>query len=245
MKYKSIVYKVKCALNYLQMSLRRETLGKISVHWLSQTVKRSPILEMNKLPHDTDPKTLVLLRKIPSKAILEIGTGNGDGLVQLAKNHSNSLILGIEQNNEYFNKTLRRISHSTYPNVKIIHSEAIATLRSYFPDRYFDEIYITCPDPWPKRRHERHRITYINNFRIILNKLSSNGTIQIITDNPAFAHTTEKSLAILQKEMPLTYFAEKYTTLPRHIFRTKYIKKWEKVGSSFWLYRISIDTIMS
>ena len=45
------------------------------------------------------------------------------------------------------------------PNVQLLHVDG-SSLTEYFADGEVDRIYLNFSDPWPKKRHEKRRLTY-------------------------------------------------------------------------------------
>ena len=114
---------------------------------------------------------------------LEIGFGNGDNLVQSAKNYPGSLFIGAEP---FLNSTvqcIQKLKKNNITNVKIWHDD-IKKILSFIPPNSISEIKILFPDPWPKTKHKSRRLIqpiFIEYLSLILNE---NGTITVGTDHP-------------------------------------------------------------
>lgn len=101
----------------------------------------------------------------------------------------------------------------------------------------FDEIYIICPDPWPKARHHKRRLIK-HDFLILLSKvLKNNGTVYISTDWENYAESIEEEVEkttesfeykkISNAGMPVTRFQQRAINEGRaiHTFLLKALKK--------------------
>lgn len=185
---------------------------------------------------DIHPKNdLKKLTPYPTqKLVLEIGIGNGEHLEYLARQNPQTTFIGTELSKLYAEKAARRVQISGMKNAHVFYTETIRFLTEDVRNHCFDKIFIICPDPWPKKKHLKHRITYIQNLKILLKKLKPTGRIWLLTDNPVLAETTLESV----KALDISYKTNTYTDLPISIFRTKYIRKWEKTGSRFYSFEI-------
>ena len=47
----------------------------------------------------------------------------------------------------------------------------------------FDSIFVNFPDPWPKKRHHKRRLTFASRLKAMAMLLTPNGTIAFKTDN--------------------------------------------------------------
>jgi tRNA (guanine-N7-)-methyltransferase len=114
---------------------------------------------------------------------LEIGFGDGDFLIQMAKERPDLNYLGIEIKRNRFKKAVNNVLKQEVNNVKLLHMDATIALDEVFKPSTFIEVYINFPDPWPKDRHKKHRI--INNSS--LDKLSKimkpEGLLEIASDH--------------------------------------------------------------
>ena len=238
---KYFVYKAKQKVKHLLRTIDQKIIGNFLLKHGLKEIQYSPILDITKYPPQNDIKIFTPYKT--SGIFLEIGTGNGEHLVRLAKDNTDHTVIGFEITKEYVQKTAHRIMKEVCKNAKIVHGEARQLIEKYIPDKSVDKTYIICPDPWPKRRHIKHRITYFENFIPILKKLNTEGELILITDNVILAETLNQAVDHINEHKSFDIFvkSKKYSQLPKYVYRTKYIRKWEKQGSSFWYYSITIN----
>ena len=72
------------------------------------------------------------------------------------------------------------------------------------PNKIFDEIYIICPDPWPKARHHKRRLIKHDFLKILAKVLKKNGTAYISTDWENYAESIEEELEKLRISFSFT-----------------------------------------
>ena len=117
--------------------------------------------------------------------VLEIGTGKGDFICQMAVNNPELNFIGIEQNETVLAIALKKVIDLGLTNVKLIRVNA-GEMLSIFDTKEIDIIRLNFSDPWPKSRHEDRRLTspeFLNMYRNILN---DDGCVIFKTDNREF-----------------------------------------------------------
>ena len=114
------------------------------------------------------------------KNILEIGFGDGEHLLGLAKNNTDKYIVGVELYSLGVILAAKKLHRESVINAHLIEIDARDVLSKF--NSTFDEIYVLFPDPWRKKRHNKRRLIK-KDFIINLQKsLSLNGKIIIATD---------------------------------------------------------------
>ena len=123
--------------------------------------------------------------KNDNKLVLEIGTGKGDFISELALKNPNTNFIGIEQVETVLAFALRKIIEKKLENVKLIRVNANEML-SIFDTKEIDVIRLNFSDPWPKARHEDRRLTSPDFLKMYRNILNDDGCVIFKTDNREF-----------------------------------------------------------
>ena len=108
---------------------------------------------------------------------IEIGTGKGRFLMELAAVHPEINYVGIEKYSSVLLRAIQKMEENPLPNVRFIRMEAEHILR-YFAKGEAGRIYLNFSDPWPKARHARRRLTSKEYFSRISTKLSCSSVKQ-------------------------------------------------------------------
>lgn len=113
---------------------------------------------------------------------LEIGSGKGDFLVNMAKKFPDIFLLGIEKNVTCAGFTAKKLVENNIENAKLIFSD-VALITPHLSDKSVTAVFLNFSDPWPKKRHSKRRLTsetFLDEYRRIL---KDDGQIILKTDN--------------------------------------------------------------
>ena len=122
---------------------------------------------------------------------LEIGSGKGQFLVDMAKKYPDKFFVGLERNVTCCGFTAKKLVEEEIQNAKLMFINA-DILMDKIQDNSIEAIFLNFSDPWPKKRHHKRRLTadrYLANYYRVL---KSGGRLIIKTDNvDLFAFTLE------------------------------------------------------
>jgi tRNA (guanine-N7-)-methyltransferase len=171
-----------------------------------------------------------------TRLIVEVGPGRGDFMFHLAESQPDAEVVGIEIKGKRVDKLIRRIERRSLKNVRLIQDDARAALPRNFAGESVDEIHVHFPDPWPKKRHTKHRSMSYAFLRDCLRVLKIDGTITFITDHrpyaeavletfskvPEFQSCYDETLMMDAPDAFPTFFAQKWIAEEREITCQKY-----------------------
>ena len=127
-----------------------------------------------------------------NSSAIEIGFGEGEFLVEIAKDNPGWNYLGIEIKYFRYKKAIALARKENVRNIKFLHFDADLAVEQVLAENSFDMVYINFPDPWPKDRHQKHRI--INDrFLENLHRLMKDGSsLEFTSDHLDYVtHTIE------------------------------------------------------
>jgi tRNA (guanine-N7-)-methyltransferase len=135
--------------------------------------------------------TLEELSSFDRPYYLEIGSGKGQFLVDMAKKFPNKFFVGVERNVTCCGFTAKKLVEEEIINAKLMFINA-EVLMQEIKDESLEGIFLNFSDPWPKKRHHKRRLTamsYLDNYYRVLKK---GARLVIKTDNTdLFAFTLE------------------------------------------------------
>ena len=162
------------------------------------------------------------------KLYIELGTGKGDFITQLAELNPEIYFVGFEMETTVVYAAARKIRERNLTNVRLVVFD-INNIDEIFNDNEVDRIYINFCDPWPKKRHAKRRLTHVrflDKYRRILNP---EGIIQFKTDNRGlFDFSLEQFELANAKVNEISY--DLHAENPTDNIETEYEKKFSSLG---------------
>ncbi|HCP14414.1 MAG TPA: tRNA (guanosine(46)-N7)-methyltransferase TrmB [Peptococcaceae bacterium] len=125
----------------------------------------------------------VFQRKAPLH--LELGMGKGDFIIGMAQKHPEFNFIGVERVPEVQYVAAQKNLKEPLPNLRFLSLDAVE-LELFFQPGEVDRIYLNFSDPWPKKRHAKRRLTYVDMLKIYQKILKPGGQIHFKTDGEPF-----------------------------------------------------------
>ncbi|RLQ97890.1 tRNA (guanosine(46)-N7)-methyltransferase TrmB [Falsibacillus albus] len=125
---------------------------------------------------------------------IEVGTGKGKFVTEMAKANPEINYIGIELFESVLVTALDLILEDERPNVKLLNVNA-KDLTDYFAEGDVDRVYLNFSDPWPKTRHAKRRLTYKTFLNLYEKILVKGGEIHFKTDNQGLFEYSLKSFS--------------------------------------------------
>jgi tRNA (guanine-N7-)-methyltransferase len=132
--------------------------------------------------------------------VLELGCGKGEYTVGLSLKFPLKNFIGIDIKGARIWSGAKTAHESKIPNALFLRTR-IEFINSFFSEDEVDEIWITFPDPFPKRRNTGRRLTspfFLNTYRTFL---KNNGIIHLKTDEAELYNYTQKIIRRNNLEM--------------------------------------------
>jgi tRNA (guanine-N7-)-methyltransferase len=126
---------------------------------------------------------------------IEVGTGKGRFITEMAKSNPEINYIGIELQESVIVVALDKLIEEDLPNLQLLHVNG-GSLTQYFAKEEVDQVYLNFSDPWPKSRHEKRRLTsssFIKNYEEVL---IPEGEIHFKTDNQGLFEYSLSSFSI-------------------------------------------------
>lgn len=112
---------------------------------------------------------------------IEIGSGKGKFILNQALKNPDINFIGIE----IYASAICKITNyaETLPsNLRII-TRDVQEVFDFIPEKSVSGIFLNFSDPWPKKRHEKRRLTYASKLEGYRKILIPEGIIELKTDN--------------------------------------------------------------
>ena len=111
---------------------------------------------IKKLPVESNGDFLEFI-KLSKYLVLDLGCGAGNFLRDYALRDQNRQFVGFELRFKRLVKGAIKLKKRDLTNVRLVQSRA-EDLKLWLQGKKANEIYVNFPDPWPKKRHLKHRM---------------------------------------------------------------------------------------
>ena len=131
---------------------------------------------------------------------LEIGFGDGQSFLALAKSQPEYNFIGVETHQPGIGAVLMGVRDHQLSNVRIYYHDVMDVLEQSIQDASLAGIQIFFPDPWPKRRHRLRRLIQPEFVQLAAAKIQNGGILHLATDWEDYA---EHMMAVVSQEPTL------------------------------------------
>ena len=120
---------------------------------------------------------------------IELGAGKGDFIIERAASIPERNFLAIELSGSVARMLAVRVGRIEAANLRVLRADARAVVNLMLPDASVAAYHIYFPDPWPKKRHAKHRL-FTPHFAASLRRTlcARGGRVFVATDVAGYAH---------------------------------------------------------
>lgn len=191
------------------------------------------------LPRYAVDPTLTDLRRAfgrDAPLIVEIGSGNGDALIEMASAEPDVDFVGIEVHAPGVGRLLRGIAEHRLGNVRVAMRDAVEVLRDQVVADSLAALRIYFPDPWPKKRHHKRRLIQPEFVALAASRLVPNGLLHLATDWAPYA---EWMVEVISNEPRLDCIGDPFVPAPDWRPQTHFERRGMRRGHAIFdlLYR--------
>jgi tRNA (guanine-N7-)-methyltransferase len=127
--------------------------------------------------------------------VLEIGAGSAMLSLELARRHPDNFYIAVDIKGDRLYRGARQALEDKVDNIVFVRSE-IQHLGQIVPPHSAAQIWLTFPDPYPRRSDAKHRLTAPRYLKYYRQALTQNGVLHFKTDNqPLFDWSLEQLAA--------------------------------------------------
>jgi tRNA (guanine-N7-)-methyltransferase len=171
------------------------------------------------------------------KITMEIGFGDGEALLEVAKNNPENGFIGVEVHRPGVGHLLLEAEKRALTNIRVFNDDAVEVLNSAIGDQTIDKLCLYFPDPWPKKKHNKRRILQADFVEQVIRVLKLGGEFHFASDwQPYAVEALEKlnSTAGLKNLTKDNLYSERPSDRPM----TKFEKRGLKLGHGVWDIRM-------
>ena len=160
---------------------------------------------------------------------VEIGSGKGKFLLELAAAQPECDFLAVERAGKYHKLCCDRAARQGISNVRLVRTTAEDLLFRLLVAESVERLFVLFPDPWPKKRHHKRRLIKADVVEAMHTALIPGGRLLVKTDHEGYAEAISEVLqaaagfSVLDPEeaykgLPMTGFEKKYLHQGRPIY---------------------------
>lgn len=164
--------------------------------------------------------------------ILELGCGRGEYTVGMARLNPESNFIGVDIKGDRIWKGSKTADLENLHNAAFLRTQ-VQSLDDFFKPDEIDEIWITFPDPRPKKSDRKRRLTHPRFMELYRLLLKPGGRLHLKTDNQDFFLFTLEVIESMSGVTSLDYTEDVYTSSllrPELEIKTHYETLFSKQG---------------
>lgn len=163
---------------------------------------------------------------------VELGTGKGDFISQMAERFSEVNFIGIEKQQDVLIAAAKKVREMALGNVRLLVFD-IAQLERIFAPAEVSRFFVNFCDPWPKARHAKRRLTHRSFLMCYKELLAPAGKLVLKTDNRAlfdFSLEEFREMGLLLDDICYDLHAEARPDNVMTEYERKFSGKGEKIN---------------
>lgn len=146
----------------------------------SQSARKNLIIELQSI---LEPLDVAVLFPTVQPLEVELGCGDASFLLNYAAAHRERNFIGVERLGGRIRKLDRKGRRAGLTNLRGIRIESGYFLEYLLPPHSASALHVYFPDPWPKRKHLRHRFINERFPEIARQALAPGGIVYLRTDH--------------------------------------------------------------
>ena len=148
-----------------------------------EDLKTPPANLVVQLSSIVEPLDLAALFPQPQPLEVELGCGDASFLVEYARRNPQKNFLGVERLLGRIQKLHRKGERLALTNLRGVRIESAYFLEYLLPPHSAAALHIYFPDPWPKKKHRKHRLINEDFPALARRALAPGGTVFLRTDD--------------------------------------------------------------
>jgi len=150
----------------------------------NETAVRNTMLDLiYPLGSVTERMDLALLFATPQPLEVELGCGDASFLAEYARLRPQINFLGVERLLGRIRKLDRKGRRNGVTNLRGVRIESAYFLEYLLPPNVASALHIYFPDPWPKKKHRKHRLINERFSTLAWHALAPGGVVYLRTDD--------------------------------------------------------------
>jgi tRNA (guanine-N7-)-methyltransferase len=161
---------------------------------------------------------------------VEIGSGKGKFLNELALARPERNLLAVERSAKYHRLCCDRAARRGLENVRVIRTTGEDLLFRLLAEESVGNFFVLFSDPWPKKRHHKRRFFKPENVAAMHRALAPGGCLLVKSDHPGYSMVIAEVLSAASG-FTTTDTEDAFAGLPQTGFEQKYLVDGREIHS--------------
>ncbi|HED14198.1 MAG TPA: tRNA (guanosine(46)-N7)-methyltransferase TrmB [Gammaproteobacteria bacterium] len=176
--------------------------------------------------------------------ILEVGFGNGETLLAMARERPEYFFIGAEVYRPGLGRCLLRTQQEQLDNIAVFDRDVNQLLTDVLPAHSLDQTCIFFPDPWPKKRHHKRRLVSRAFVQQLATRTRVGGLLFMATDWRDYATAI---LEVMAEQRCWQNLSKTGNFVSRAIFRplTRFERRGTQLGHQVFDFRFQYQPTLN
>lgn len=173
---------------------------------------------------------------------IELGAGTGLFSVEMATRYPARQFVAIDVKADRLQKGAREAEARGLANIRFVRARA-DQLQAIAPECSLHSLWLTFPDPFPKKRAAGRRMTHANFLKLYANVLKNDGVLCLKHDNREFFQwSLEQFVAEKWRIVELSFDLHESDLSDDYKIMTTYEQKWLNEGLATNFVKVKLPT---
>lgn len=162
----------------------------------------------------------------------EYCSGNGEWIIAKAQAFPMVNWFAVEKRFDRVRKIWSKAKNLGLNNLYVIFGDAVTFTEHYLKENSLAKIFINFPDPWPKRKHAKHRLIQRDFAKLLSRAVQPNGEAIFVTDDPPYSQEMIYAMhgsKIWQSSLNEPYFVHEWPDYGGSFFNDLWCEKGRKI----------------
>lgn len=175
-------------------------------------------------------KELAGFFKSGDRVIVEIAAGNAQFSLELARRNPKNVYLAIDIKSDRLYSSAKQALEEGVENIRFLRM-SLDQVETVLPASSIDELWLTFPDPFPKKKNQRKRLTYKTFLQQYRKIIKDTGVLHFKTDARAlFLWSLEQLVADHWTFSELSFDLHESALSDEYKIQTQYEERFHKEG---------------
>ena len=133
--------------------------------------------------------------------------------------------MAVEHNFERVRKIFSKKNNLGLKNLFVVSGDAFTFTQEYIKKGSISSAFVNFPDPWPKKRHAKHRLIQLPFIKEIKRVFRKKGCLTLVTDSVAYCQQMKEVVGLSQMFKQSEYSEDQYGT-------SYFCRLWTNLGRS-------------